>query len=149
MASTPFLDEAENLAMKGGKKQLQKLESRTEEDKKKNARLQDLVDKLQLKVKGVNQANQVHLLQKGKSSSFWSCFLPPFMARFSASSKKGVEAIKSAWRPLASLCASCNQVGFRRTHESKSQTAQVGKQRLPHHRSAMLRVTRGTQHPPP
>ncbi|KAJ3605545.1 hypothetical protein NHX12_027590 [Muraenolepis orangiensis] len=45
------LDEAENLAMKGGKKQLQKLESRTEEDKKNGARLQDLVDKLQLKVK--------------------------------------------------------------------------------------------------
>ncbi|XP_048110422.1 myosin-7-like isoform X2 [Alosa alosa] len=79
------LDEAENLAMKGGKKQLQKLESRvrelesevdaeqrrgadaikgvkyerrvkeltyqTEEDKKNVTRLQDLVDKLQLKVK--------------------------------------------------------------------------------------------------
>ncbi|CAB1315240.1 unnamed protein product [Coregonus sp. 'balchen'] len=45
------LDEAENLAMKGGKKQLQKLESRTEEDKKNVNRLQDLVDKLQLKVK--------------------------------------------------------------------------------------------------
>ncbi|KAF4113251.1 hypothetical protein G5714_005796 [Onychostoma macrolepis] len=80
------LDEAENLAMKGGKKQLQKLESRvreleaeveaeqrrgvdavkgvrkyerrvkelsyqTEEDKKNINRLQDLVDKLQLKVK--------------------------------------------------------------------------------------------------
>ncbi|MEQ2207307.1 hypothetical protein XENOCAPTIV_010278 [Xenoophorus captivus] len=45
------LDEAENLAMKGGKKQLQKLEQRTEEDKKNLARLQDLVDKLQLKVK--------------------------------------------------------------------------------------------------
>merc|ERR1711915_601430 len=79
------LDEAENLAMKGGKKQLQKLESRvreleteveneqrrgadavkgvrkyerrvkeltyqTEEDKKNVTRLQDLVDKLQLKV---------------------------------------------------------------------------------------------------
>ncbi|KAF7649635.1 hypothetical protein LDENG_00138450 [Lucifuga dentata] len=60
------LDEAENLAMKGGKKQVQKLESRgvrkyerrvkeltyqTEEDKKNVTRLQDLVDKLQLKVK--------------------------------------------------------------------------------------------------
>ncbi|MCI4389912.1 hypothetical protein PGIGA_G00116630 [Pangasianodon gigas] len=45
------LDEAENLAMKGGKKQLQKLEARTEEDKKNVNRLQDLVDKLQLKVK--------------------------------------------------------------------------------------------------
>uniref|UniRef100_A0A9J8A8B0 Myosin heavy chain n=1 Tax=Cyprinus carpio carpio TaxID=630221 RepID=A0A9J8A8B0_CYPCA len=73
------LDEAESLAMKGGKKQLQKLESRvheleaeveaeqrrgadavkgvrkyerrTEEDKKNVTRLQDLVDKLQLKVK--------------------------------------------------------------------------------------------------
>ncbi|KAL0154264.1 hypothetical protein M9458_050377 [Cirrhinus mrigala] len=80
------LDEAESLAMKGGKKQLQKLESRvreleaeveaeqrrgadavkgvrkyerrakeltyqTEEDKKNVIRLQDLVDKLQLKVK--------------------------------------------------------------------------------------------------
>merc|ERR1711915_82457 len=80
------LDEAENLAMKGGKKQLQKLEGRvreleaevegaarggadaikgvrkyerrvkeltyqTEEDKKNVTRLQDLVDKLQLKVK--------------------------------------------------------------------------------------------------
>ncbi|CAB1338195.1 unnamed protein product, partial [Coregonus sp. 'balchen'] len=73
------LDEAENLAMKGGKKQLQKLkarvreleleleaeqkrgadsikgvqkyERRTEEDKKTVQRLQDLVDKLQLKVK--------------------------------------------------------------------------------------------------
>ncbi|KAG7272852.1 hypothetical protein CRUP_029292 [Coryphaenoides rupestris] len=70
------LDEAENLAMKGGKKQLQKLESQwlimrrgaeavkgvrkyerrvkeltyqTEEDKKNGARLQNLVDKLQLK----------------------------------------------------------------------------------------------------
>uniref|UniRef100_UPI003AAE03E5 myosin heavy chain, fast skeletal muscle-like n=1 Tax=Centroberyx gerrardi TaxID=166262 RepID=UPI003AAE03E5 len=80
------LDEAESLAMKGGKKQLQKLEARVrelegeleaeqkrggdaikgvrkyerrfkeltyqnEEDKKNMARLQDLVDKLQLKVK--------------------------------------------------------------------------------------------------
>eukprot|EP00064_Thunnus_orientalis_P025238 superscaffoldBa00012241_g25582 len=45
------LDEAENLTMKGGKKQLQKLESRTEEGKKNMHRLQDLVDKLQLKVK--------------------------------------------------------------------------------------------------
>uniref|UniRef100_A0A8P4KC78 Myosin-7B n=1 Tax=Dicentrarchus labrax TaxID=13489 RepID=A0A8P4KC78_DICLA len=65
------LDEAENLAMKGGKKQLQKLERgadavkgvrkyerrvkeltyQTEEDKKNVTRLQDLVDKLQLKVK--------------------------------------------------------------------------------------------------
>ncbi|MBN3291239.1 MYH7 protein, partial [Polypterus senegalus] len=80
------LDEAEQIAMKGGKKQLQKLEARvreleneleaeqrksieavkgarkyerrikeltyqTEEDRKNMARLQDLVDKLQLKVK--------------------------------------------------------------------------------------------------
>ncbi|XP_065820913.1 myosin heavy chain, fast skeletal muscle-like [Labrus bergylta] len=80
------LDEAENLAMKGGKKQLQKLEARvreleteleaeqkrssdaikgvrkyerkikelsyqTDEDKKNNIRLQDLVDKLQIKMK--------------------------------------------------------------------------------------------------
>eukprot|EP00064_Thunnus_orientalis_P020566 superscaffoldBa00005717_g20704 len=44
------LDDAENLAMKYGKKQLQKLESRTEEDKNMH-RLQDLVDKLQFKVK--------------------------------------------------------------------------------------------------
>merc|ERR1712033_29322 len=85
------LDEAENLAMKGGKKQLQKLEARvreleaevegaarggadaikgvrkyerrvkeltyqTEEDKKNLARLQDLVDKLQIKVKGYKRA---------------------------------------------------------------------------------------------
>merc|ERR1719402_1156320 len=84
------LDEAENLAMKGGKKQLQKLEARvreleaevenaarggadaikgvrkyerrvkeltyqTEEDKKNLARLQDLVDKLQLKVKATRE----------------------------------------------------------------------------------------------
>ncbi|KAJ4921487.1 hypothetical protein JOQ06_014302 [Pogonophryne albipinna] len=54
------LDEAENLAMKDGKKPLQKPESRrrvkeltyqTEEDKKNVFRLQDLVDKLHLKVK--------------------------------------------------------------------------------------------------
>ncbi|KAG7455437.1 hypothetical protein MATL_G00256460 [Megalops atlanticus] len=45
------LDEAEQIAMKGGKKQVQKLEARTEEDRKNLARLQDLVDKLQLKVK--------------------------------------------------------------------------------------------------
>ncbi|NXA16418.1 MYH6 protein, partial [Sapayoa aenigma] len=63
------LDEAEQLALKGGKKQLQKLEVRvreleneleaeqkrnaesTEEDKKNLLRLQDLVDKLQMKVK--------------------------------------------------------------------------------------------------
>ncbi|MGH0158243.1 UNVERIFIED_CONTAM: hypothetical protein FKN15_035092 [Acipenser sinensis] len=48
---THRLDEAEQLAMKGGKKQLQKLETRAEEDKKNVFRLQDLVDKLQLKVK--------------------------------------------------------------------------------------------------
>ncbi|MBN3313664.1 MYH7 protein, partial [Atractosteus spatula] len=54
------LDEAEQLAMKGGKKQLQKLEARvreleneleSEEDKKNLNRIQDLVDNLQLKVK--------------------------------------------------------------------------------------------------
>ncbi|KAF7645789.1 hypothetical protein LDENG_00198290 [Lucifuga dentata] len=45
------LDDAENLAMKGGKKQLQKLKSRTEEDKKNVSRLQVLVDKLKMKVK--------------------------------------------------------------------------------------------------
>ncbi|XP_052383115.1 myosin-8-like [Oncorhynchus keta] len=85
------LDEAENLAMKGGKKQLQKLEARvrdlesevdaeqkrgaeaikgvrkyerrvkeltyqTEEDNKNVSRLQDLVDKLQLKMKAYKRA---------------------------------------------------------------------------------------------
>ncbi|CAO2643644.1 Myh1 [Lemmus lemmus] len=45
------LDEAEQLALKGGKKQIQKLEARTEEDRKNVLRLQDLVDKLQSKVK--------------------------------------------------------------------------------------------------
>uniref|UniRef100_A0A8B9BR68 Myosin heavy chain 6 n=1 Tax=Anser brachyrhynchus TaxID=132585 RepID=A0A8B9BR68_9AVES len=68
------LDEAEQIALKGGKKQIQKLESRvmdcgrcfwpfyttnlidgvlvqSEEDKKNLARMQDLIDKLQLKVK--------------------------------------------------------------------------------------------------
>ncbi|CAB1333990.1 unnamed protein product, partial [Coregonus sp. 'balchen'] len=49
------LAEAENLAMKGGKKQLQKLDSRTEEDKKNINRLQDLVDKLELKEEQANQ----------------------------------------------------------------------------------------------
>uniref|UniRef100_A0A3B4FK76 Myosin heavy chain, fast skeletal muscle-like n=1 Tax=Pundamilia nyererei TaxID=303518 RepID=A0A3B4FK76_9CICH len=84
------LDEAENLALKGGKKQLQKLEARlegeveleqkraadaikgvrkyerrvkeltyqTEEDKKTVLRLQDLVDKLQLKVKAYKRQNE-------------------------------------------------------------------------------------------
>ncbi|XP_074519794.1 myosin-4-like [Halichoeres trimaculatus] len=87
------LDEAENLALKGGKKQLQKLEARvhdlegeleseqkrsseavkgirkyerrvkeltyrTEEDKKTVLRLQDLVDKLQLKVKVYKRQNE-------------------------------------------------------------------------------------------
>ncbi|XP_071378237.1 myosin heavy chain, fast skeletal muscle-like [Centroberyx affinis] len=87
------LDEAENLALKGGKKQLQKLETRvrelegeveseqrrgadaikgirkyerrvkeltyqTEEDKKTILRLQDLVDKLQLKVKAYKRQNE-------------------------------------------------------------------------------------------
>ncbi|XP_056443797.1 myosin heavy chain, fast skeletal muscle-like [Gadus chalcogrammus] len=92
------LDEAENLAMKGGKKQLQKLEGRvrdlesevdneqrrgaeavkgvpkyerrhdvdfsfsnvhqTEEDKKNGCRLQDLVDKLQLKVKAYKRQSE-------------------------------------------------------------------------------------------
>ncbi|XP_062338187.1 myosin-7-like [Osmerus eperlanus] len=85
------LDEAEQIAMKGGKKQMQKLEARvrelemeveaeqkrgsesvkgirkyerrikeltyqTEEDRKNMARLQDLVDKLQLKVKAYKRA---------------------------------------------------------------------------------------------
>ncbi|KAG7455436.1 hypothetical protein MATL_G00256450 [Megalops atlanticus] len=50
------LDEAEQIAMKGGKKQVQKLEARTEEDRKNLARLQDLVDKLQLKVKAYKRA---------------------------------------------------------------------------------------------
>uniref|UniRef100_A0A8D3E7U2 Myosin-7-like n=1 Tax=Scophthalmus maximus TaxID=52904 RepID=A0A8D3E7U2_SCOMX len=85
------LDEAEQIAMKGGKKQIQKLEARireleneleieqrkssdsikgirkyerrikeltyqTEEDRKNLARLQDLVDKLQLKVKAYKRA---------------------------------------------------------------------------------------------
>uniref|UniRef100_A0A672JJL1 Myosin-7-like n=1 Tax=Salarias fasciatus TaxID=181472 RepID=A0A672JJL1_SALFA len=85
------LDEAEQIAMKGGKKQVQKLEARikeleneveaeqrkssdsikgirkyerrikeltyqTEEDRKNLARLQDLVDKLQLKVKSYKRA---------------------------------------------------------------------------------------------
>ncbi|EGV98624.1 Myosin-13 [Cricetulus griseus] len=45
------LDEAEQLALKGGKKQIQKLEARAEEDRKNILRLQDLVDKLQAKVK--------------------------------------------------------------------------------------------------
>uniref|UniRef100_A0A8C0M8C8 Myosin heavy chain 3 n=1 Tax=Canis lupus familiaris TaxID=9615 RepID=A0A8C0M8C8_CANLF len=63
------LDEAEQLALKGGKKQIQKLETRSvkglrkyerrvkeltyqsEEDRKNVLRLQDLVDKLQVKVK--------------------------------------------------------------------------------------------------
>ncbi|KAI3355138.1 hypothetical protein L3Q82_017999, partial [Scortum barcoo] len=80
------LDEAEQIAMKGGKKQVQKLEARvsdtdirvrevtlvkvvrkyerqvkeltyqSEEDRKSLARLQDLVDKLQLKVKSYKRA---------------------------------------------------------------------------------------------
>uniref|UniRef100_A0A5F9D9P2 Myosin, heavy chain 3, skeletal muscle, embryonic n=1 Tax=Oryctolagus cuniculus TaxID=9986 RepID=A0A5F9D9P2_RABIT len=76
------LDEAEQLALKGGKKQIQKLETRvacpflcsdtrgcplqSEEDRKNVLRLQDLVDKLQVKVKSYKrqaeeaQAN-VHL----------------------------------------------------------------------------------------
>uniref|UniRef100_A0A8C5P7D3 Myosin heavy chain n=1 Tax=Leptobrachium leishanense TaxID=445787 RepID=A0A8C5P7D3_9ANUR len=45
------LDEAEQIALKGGKKQIQKLESRADEDKKNMIRMQDLIDKLQLKVK--------------------------------------------------------------------------------------------------
>ncbi|KAG7260715.1 hypothetical protein CRUP_029471 [Coryphaenoides rupestris] len=52
------LDEAESLAMKGGKKQLQKLEARTEEDKKNITRLQDLVDKLQLKMKAYKRLSE-------------------------------------------------------------------------------------------
>ncbi|KAF1374269.1 hypothetical protein PFLUV_G00248190 [Perca fluviatilis] len=82
------LDEAENLALKGGKKQLYKLEARaqveseqrravdsikgirkyerrvkeltyqTEEDKKTVLRLQDLVDKLQVKVKLYKRQNE-------------------------------------------------------------------------------------------
>ncbi|MEQ2170008.1 Myosin-7, partial [Goodea atripinnis] len=88
------LDEAEQIAMKGGKKQIQKLEARikeleteveaeqrkssdsvkgirkyerrikeltyqTEEDRKNLSRLQDLVDKLQLKVKSYKKAAEV------------------------------------------------------------------------------------------
>merc|ERR1712157_94298 len=59
------LDEAEQVALKGGRKQVQKMEARArklerkvkevtyqaEEDKKNLARIQDLVDKLQVKVK--------------------------------------------------------------------------------------------------
>ncbi|XP_008934929.1 PREDICTED: myosin-7-like, partial [Merops nubicus] len=52
------LDEAEQIALKGGKKQIQKLEARVrgrmlaaEEDRKNLARMQDLIDKLQSKVK--------------------------------------------------------------------------------------------------
>merc|ERR1712048_226607 len=52
------LDESEQVAMKGGKKQIQKLDRKLkevvyagEEDKKNLVRLQDLVDKLQIKVK--------------------------------------------------------------------------------------------------
>merc|ERR1711981_132221 len=54
------LDEAEQVALKGGKKQVQKLEARMreienelegEQDKKNLTRIQDLVDKLQVKVK--------------------------------------------------------------------------------------------------
>ncbi|XP_056148609.1 myosin-7-like [Lampris incognitus] len=87
------LDEAEQIAMKGGRKQVQKLEARvrelenevemeqkkssesvkgirkyerrmkeltyqTEEDRKNIARLQDLVDKLQLKVKAYKRASE-------------------------------------------------------------------------------------------
>uniref|UniRef100_A0A4W5QCC5 Myosin heavy chain 7 n=1 Tax=Hucho hucho TaxID=62062 RepID=A0A4W5QCC5_9TELE len=50
------LDEAEQIAMKGGKKQVQKLENRTDEDRKNMTRLQDLVDKLQLKVKAYKRS---------------------------------------------------------------------------------------------
>ncbi|KAK6328104.1 hypothetical protein J4Q44_G00000820 [Coregonus suidteri] len=102
------LDEAENLAMKGGKKQLQKLESRvsareleteveaeqrrgvdavkgvrkyerrvkeltyqTEEDKKNVGRLQDLVDKLQLKVKAYKrQAEEAEEAANSHMSKF-------------------------------------------------------------------------------
>ncbi|XP_061151535.1 myosin-7-like [Syngnathus typhle] len=52
------LDEAEQIAMKGGKKQIQKLETRTEEDRKNLACLQDLVDKLQMKVKAYKRATE-------------------------------------------------------------------------------------------
>ncbi|KAK6318996.1 hypothetical protein J4Q44_G00102070 [Coregonus suidteri] len=45
------LDEAEQIALKGGKKQIQKLEGRTEEDRKNLASLQQHIDKLQAKVK--------------------------------------------------------------------------------------------------
>ncbi|XP_015269822.1 PREDICTED: myosin-4-like [Gekko japonicus] len=99
------LDEAEQLAMKGGKKQLQKLEARvreleaeveneqkrsadaikgvrkyerrvkelsyqSEEDKKKNVlRLQDLVDKLQLKVKAYKRQSEESEEQSNTSLS--------------------------------------------------------------------------------
>ncbi|TWW73348.1 Myosin-7 Myosin heavy chain 7 [Takifugu flavidus] len=52
------LDEAEQIAMKGGKKQIQKMEARTEEDRKNLSRLQDLADKLQLKVKSYKKATE-------------------------------------------------------------------------------------------
>merc|ERR1719479_801191 len=48
------LDEAEQVALKGGKKQVQKIKEVTyqaDEDKKNLTRIQDLVDKLQVKVK--------------------------------------------------------------------------------------------------
>merc|ERR1712010_414692 len=52
------LDEAEQVALKGGRKQVQKLERKVkevsyqgDEDKKNLSRIQDLVDKLQVKVK--------------------------------------------------------------------------------------------------
>ncbi|XP_075041980.1 myosin-4-like [Mixophyes fleayi] len=65
------LDEAEQLALKGGKKQLQKLESRNEEDKKNVLRLQDLVDKLQLKVKAYKrQAEESEEQANGHLSRF-------------------------------------------------------------------------------
>ncbi|CAB1317443.1 unnamed protein product [Coregonus sp. 'balchen'] len=59
------LDEAEQIAMKGGKKQVQKLEARDEEDRKKMAPLQELVDKLQLKMKSYKRtAEEAHDLDE-------------------------------------------------------------------------------------
>uniref|UniRef100_A0A803V3E6 Myosin heavy chain 1 n=1 Tax=Ficedula albicollis TaxID=59894 RepID=A0A803V3E6_FICAL len=72
------LEEAEQLALKGGKKQLQKLEARvgrghcqSEEDRKNVLRLQDLVDKLQMKVKSYKrQAEEAEELSNVNLSKF-------------------------------------------------------------------------------
>uniref|UniRef100_U3KB47 Myosin heavy chain 1 n=1 Tax=Ficedula albicollis TaxID=59894 RepID=U3KB47_FICAL len=71
------LEEAEQLALKGGKKQIQKLEARvgragaSEEDRKNVLRLQDLVDKLQMKVKSYKrQAEEAEELSNVNLSKF-------------------------------------------------------------------------------